>query len=210
MMVRNAEPGDRDDVSRLHFMAGPNVYKYFFACDDVKAVAINRLLYDTPDTFCSRQYYHVYGPPGGVQGLVGMYPGRDNTALGKNAGRYVRGLAGITGPLSLLRMALRYRMSHRIPALGEDELYIEALAVYPEFRGRGVSSVLMRFAFEECERMKLENVSLFTEINNERAISIYRAKGFRVEKTVLLPRRFLKHNLYGFHKMIAPVKRIRL
>ncbi len=205
MLVRKAESRDRDDVSRLHVMAGPNVYKYFFACNDSEAVAINRMLYDTPDTFSSQQYYFVCGSPDGVMGAIGIYPGRDNDALGKNVGRYIWKVVGITGYRSLVSMMLRYRMGGRFPALGENELYIEALAVYPEFRGLGVSSVLLKFAFEECARMKLPVVSLFAEINNDRAIAIYRSKGFQVEDTVVLPRRYRKYNLFGFHKMTAPV-----
>ncbi len=205
MMIRKAELIDRDDVSRLHVMAGPNVYKYFFACDDAGAVAINCMLYDTPDTFCSRSYYYMCGSPGGIEGVIGLYPGKDNARLGKNVGRYFRELAEITGYMALLTMARRYRIGSRFPPLRDDELYIEALAVYPEFRGRGVSSALLKFAFEECARMKLPFVSLFAEINNDRAIAIYRGRGFEVEDTTVLPKRFRKHNLYGFHKMIAPV-----
>jgi ribosomal protein S18 acetylase RimI-like enzyme len=205
MRIRKAEVHDRDDVSRLHVMAGPNVYKYCFACSEDQAVAVNRILFDTTDTFCSRQYYYVCESHDGVQGAVGIYPGRDNAALGKNVGRYIRDLAGITGYRSLITMALRHRMGNRFPVLGDEELYIEALAVYPEFRGRGVSSAMLKFAFEECARMKLPFVSLFAEVNNERAIAIYRGKGFKVEDTVVLPRRYRRHNLYGFHKMTAPV-----
>ncbi len=205
MVIRKSELCDRDDVSRLHVMAGPNVYKYCFACDEEEAIAINRMLFDTADTFCSQRYYHVYDSSAGVQGVIGIYPGKDNDALGNNVGRYIRGITDITGYMSILKMTLRYRMFRRFPALGDDELYIEALAVYPEYRGRGVSSALLKFAFKECARMKLPVVSLFAEINNDHALAIYRGKGFQVEDTVELPRRYRKYNLYGFHKMTAPV-----
>lgn len=204
VIIRKAALSDREDVSRLHVMAGPNVYSYCFGCDEEKAVAINRLLFETPDTFCSRQYYYVCGSPAGAEGLLGIYPGRDNEALGRNVGRYIRGIAGITGPLSILKMMVRSGLFRRMPALGDDELYIEALAVYPHYRGHGVSSALLNFAFEECVRMKLSVVSLFAEINNDRALAVYHHKGFRVADSVELPPRFRRHGLYGFHKMTAP------
>jgi ribosomal protein S18 acetylase RimI-like enzyme len=205
MGIRMAESCDRDDVSRLHVMAGPNVFKYFFACDEERAVAINRVLFDVPDTFSSMQYYHVCGSLGVVQGAIGMFPGKNHEAMNRNVGRHIRDIIGITGYCALPKMLLRGRLGRRMPALGDDELYIEALAVYPEYRGRGLSSAMLKYAFGESTRLGLPLLSLYAEINNENAIAIYRSKGFRVEDTLELPRRYRKHNLFGFHKMIATV-----
>jgi ribosomal protein S18 acetylase RimI-like enzyme len=205
MVIRKAELPDRDHVSRLHVMAGPNVYGYCFCCNEEKAVAINNVLFATDDTFCSGRYYHVCESDGIVQGAIGLYPARDNEPLGSNIGRHIGEIADITGYMAIARMALRYRFFRRFPALGGDELYIEALAVYPQFRGRGVSSALLDFAFQECARLKLPAVSLFAEINNEHALAVYRHRGFRVTDTVELPQRYRKHHLFGFHKLVAPV-----
>lgn len=205
MSIRRAEPRDRDDVSRLHVMAGPNVYRYFFACDEEGAVAINGVLFDVPETFSSMQYYHVCESAGVVQGAIGMFPGRDHEAMNRNVGRHILDIMGITGYGALPKMILRGRMGRRMPPLGDDELYIEALAVYPEYRGRGLSSALLKYAFEESARLGLPLLSLYAEINNQNAIAIYRSKGFRVADTLELPSRYRKYNLFGFHKMVAPV-----
>ncbi len=205
MSIRRAESRDRDDVSRLHVMAGPNVYKYFFACDEEGAFAINGLLFDAPETFSSMQYYHVCESAGVVQGAIGMFPGKDHESMNRNVGRHIRDIIGITGYGAIPKMILRSRMGRRMPALGDDELYIEALAVYPEYRGRGLSSAMLTYAFGESARLGLPLLSLYAEINNESAIAIYRSKGFRVADTLELPSRYRKHNLFGFHKMVAPV-----
>ena len=204
-MIRKADPKDRADISRLHYIAGPNINKYFFASDEATVIRILERLYDTRQTILSGDFFWLDEENGAVRGAICIFPARDKKLLERNIGKYVRDMAGIAGAVACVRMAIHNTLNRRLPAFNDDELYIEALAVYPEFRGQGVSSGLLKSAFEEARRLNLPKVSLMAEMPNEHAISIYKKHSFVITETVELGPGYRKHNLYGAHKMVAKV-----
>ena len=59
-MIRRAEAKDKAEVSKLHYMASPNVHKYMWAADEVTVLKLLDRLYDTADTIPSKDFFHVY------------------------------------------------------------------------------------------------------------------------------------------------------
>jgi ribosomal protein S18 acetylase RimI-like enzyme len=64
----------------------------------------------------------------------------------------------------------------------EGEYYINYIAVYPDFRGRGIGMSLLDRAQEAGLANNCTALSLDVEASNEPAISLYRKHGFHVAK----------------------------
>jgi ribosomal protein S18 acetylase RimI-like enzyme len=204
-MIRKAEPKDKSDVLKLHYMSGPNLHKYLWACDEQKVYKLLDRLYDTTDTFTSSDFFWVNEEDGIVKGAICLVPAKDKNQLERNIGGYMRDLMRIAGLASVIKIMLHSSLNRYLPKCNDDELYIQALAVYPEYRGRKVSSALLTHAFAHARQMNLPKVSLLAETQNEHAISIYKKYGFSITQTIELAPKYRKYELYGAHKMVAEV-----
>ena len=89
-----------------------------------------------------------------------------------------------------------------MPPINDDEMYIPSLAVFPQYRGQKVGSALLRHVFEYARGQGYKKISLIAETDNEKAIAVYKKLGFSITHTNEFPKKFHKHNLYGFHKML--------
>lgn len=58
------------------------------------------------------------------------------------------------------------------------ELYLDSLAVFPEYRGRGVATALLKASVEKGKRMMLPSVGLLVDKGNPCAERLYRSVGF--------------------------------
>lgn len=58
------------------------------------------------------------------------------------------------------------------------ELYLDSLAVFPEYRGRGVATALLRASIEKAKGLALPAVGLLVDKGNPNAERLYRSVGF--------------------------------
>lgn len=65
---------------------------------------------------------------------------------------------------------------------------IESLCVNPQYRGKGVGSVLMKKSLTWLEENKAENITILVAVGNEKALSFYEKLGF-APKTYKLKRK---------------------
>ncbi len=63
--------------------------------------------------------------------------------------------------------------------LARGSWYINVLATYPEFRGRGLGSRLLDIATDEADRHRNSGLSLIVSDANDGAIRLYERRGFR-------------------------------
>jgi ribosomal protein S18 acetylase RimI-like enzyme len=70
------------------------------------------------------------------------------------------------------------------PVHRADSLYVDALAVGPEFRRRGVAIALLEHAASTAVNNGLRSVSLDTAEINSPAVALYRRAGFEVAQAV--------------------------
>jgi ribosomal protein S18 acetylase RimI-like enzyme len=83
----------------------------------------------------------------------------------------------------------------------KDELFISNLAVFEEYRGKGIAVKLLEKAEEMATEKGLNKLSLYVETDNSHAKRVYEKFGFQEVKKSMLPQEFHKHNLFGFYKM---------
>jgi ribosomal protein S18 acetylase RimI-like enzyme len=205
-MIRKAEGKDKADITKLHYMAGEHFFNYFFAGPETIALKILDRLYELPHTIFSKDFFWVQEDRGTIRGAISLFPGSDKEWFEKNIGRHGKELAHIAGFFPTMKMMLRGSLHNYMPPVYDDELYIQALAVFPQYRGQRVASALLHHAFEYTKQQQLPKVSLLVEIPNEHAIMVYQHYGFRITMTQQFKRKYRRHNLYGVHKMVAEVQ----
>lgn len=66
-----------------------------------------------------------------------------------------------------------------LEAMAPGSWYLNVLATYPAFRGRGCGSALLALAEEVAQRGGHREISLIAEDTHLEALRLYRAKGFR-------------------------------
>jgi RimJ/RimL family protein N-acetyltransferase len=206
IMIRKAESEDKKYVTKLHYMAGPNLIKYFFACDnDEKACTILDLLYESNETIFSKEYFFLFEENDKVKGAISLFSGGKKKSLEKNIGNYGKEIFKITGVINSIKMMFRTSLNKAFPSFYNDELYIEAISLFPEYRGQSIASKLLKHSFEYAEKLNIPKVALLVEIQNEHALNIYKKYGFNIVSTHKFKRKCGKHKLIGVHKMIAEV-----
>lgn len=205
-MIRKAVSKDKADISKLHYMAGEHFFNYFFASTKTTALKTLKRLYALPDTIFSKDFFWVHEDQGTIQGAISLFPGMDKKLFEENIGKQGKKFAQIAGLFKTIKMIFRGSLSKYMPPIYDDELYIQAIAVFPQYRGRHVASALLQHTFQYANEQQLPKVSLLVEIPNEHACMVYKQHGFRITITQQFKRKYRKHNLYGVHKMVAEVQ----
>ena len=85
-MIRKAELHDKVAVSKLNYLSGPNIFKYFFSTPEQTALNILDRLYETPETPLSKDFFRVHEEDGTIKGAISIFPGKDNKLFEKNRG----------------------------------------------------------------------------------------------------------------------------
>jgi GNAT superfamily N-acetyltransferase len=192
---------DAENCAKLMYMAGPNVYRYLFGLDEPGTIELLAAYFNVPETPYAKEKIIMFEDENTTMGFIQVFPVRDVNALEWN---FIKKLMW-----NKFRIAVRYiyRGSRllRDPRLLNDELYISCLAVFPAYRGRGIATTLLKWAEQEAQRKGLNRVSLFVEIDNDRAKRLYEKFGFRETKRKKLPKSFQQFGLTGFAKMVKDV-----
>ena len=113
--------------------------------------------------------------------------------------------AKLIGFWKMIRMFSGMRLNRYMPKMHDDEYFIASLAVYPEQRSMGVASLLLKEAEKLAKEKGLKKLSLCVEIENFKACELYKKFGFKEEKAVVLPKKYKKHKLIGFIKMVKEI-----
>ena len=62
----------------------------------------------------------------------------------------------------------------------EGEIYIDCIATFPEFRGKGIGSFILDYLIEDIGHKQNKTLGLLVDLTNPRAQKLYEAKGFKV------------------------------
>jgi len=92
-----------------------------------------------------------------------------------------------------------------IPAVSDEEYYIEHLAVLPELRGQGMGKQLMEFGENQARAKGLKRLALDVEIENEGARQFHQRLGFHEAKVVTEPSYCKRFNFQGSIRMAKAI-----
>lgn len=204
-MIRQAIFSDVRNCSELTLMAGENEFRYFFPFGDKKILHLLERFFNYEKIIFSKENYWVEENNNNIRGAMLCIPGKIKKTLENGVGKYLLGITKTTGLLGLLHIARRRSLSKSFPEIGDNELYINTIAVYPQYRGQKVASALLGKAIVLADEMRLNKLSLIVEIDNHQAMDVYEKKGFTIAKTIEFNKKYHLQSLFGFHKMILDI-----
>ena len=203
--LRTPDNGEADDCAKLIYISGPHLYSYIFVEDEPKIYDLIKFLYDTPGSMIAKEKIVIEEENGKIRGLILAYPASDMKKMAIPMLRSIKGLLLINGLLNLLKMLYRLKLNRHFPGIEDDELFISNLAIFEEYRGKGVATKLLDKAEEMAIEKGLNKLSLYVETDNLHAKRVYEKRGFKEVKKAVLPESYNKYNLYGFYKMVKGI-----
>ena len=133
---------------------------------------------------------------GKIAGMLLGYDGKIKKKENLRTGLLLFKKMGI-GMISQFPTFMRFNAT--IGKLGMDEYYISNIAVYPEYRRRGVGKKLIFLAHEEARNADVRRVVLDVEKDNPGAIKLYEKLGYKVIKEFSI--RLRKNGDLHFYRM---------
>jgi ribosomal protein S18 acetylase RimI-like enzyme len=191
--VRGACPSDAQHVARLVLASAPDFLPAVFGPGIPRALeemAAGR------GTLFSHQHAWVAE---GSDGVLGMLLGYLGAVKGPQDPRTGLVLLGQLRAQMIRRLPALLTMQSTIGHIGKDEYYVSNVAVYPQFRGRGIGSLLMGRAREEAVRAGASAVVLDVETDNPAAQRLYERLGFRAAGET--PALLLAGRAFAFRRM---------
>ena len=203
--LRTPDNGEADDCAKLIYISGPHLYSYIFVEGEPKIYDLIKLLYDTPSSMIAKERTVIEEGNSRIRGLILAYPASDMKKMAIPMLRSLKGLLLINGLLNLLKMLYRLKLNRHFPGTEDDELFISNIAVFEEYRGKGIATKLLDKAEEIAIEKGLNKLSLYVETDNLHAKRVYEKRGFKEVKKAVLPESYNKYNLYGFYKMLKEI-----
>lgn len=170
-MIRQAKFEDQHEIAELSYIIWEDmelpIVKKFEKSQVISWLeqAITKVPY--------RTFYEnvlVYEIDGDVAGIIVTYKGEDEMHLEKN---WLK--------LDLPEKVRKIGTPLPLKESKDDELYIETVAVFPQYRGKGIATQLMHYIIEEHRDKKL---SLSCDYENNGAYQLYQRLGFETEGTI--------------------------
>jgi ribosomal protein S18 acetylase RimI-like enzyme len=177
VVVRPAAPTDPAD--RLLYLSAKPYYDAY-AGSESRARSLLAAVYSRPGHAASFEVCAVAELDGELAGVIAWFPVAEGD---ERARRFVSLTAPRVPPWrwpALLRHLRAAGLVSPHPPL--EMLYVDALAVEPSFRRRGVARELLAHAEQAARDHRLAGVALDTGLHNEPARTLYAASGFREQE----------------------------
>ncbi|GMK40366.1 acetyltransferase [Paenibacillus sp. CCS19] len=184
--IRAAAPADADKAARLIYEAIHDIaFQLTGETTEEDALqALSELFLQEGNRFSSKQIL-VAEVEGNAAGIILCYHGSEADRL--------------DAPIAA---RLRKRTGNPNPPIDkeadEDEYYIDSIAVFSEYRGRGIAKALLAAAEKAGAALGYGRIALNVEYGNEGAERLYRSIGYEADKTITI-------NNSLFHHMIKPL-----
>ncbi len=139
---------------------------------------VARVAFEGRSTMLSHRRALVAEHGGVLVGLVVRFPGSQWAVLRRRTATAMLRAAGVRhGPVLVWRGSILDRL---IPAMPPGAMYVPALSVSPDHRGRGAGSALLGRVIQEAVGLGLRVVALDVGARNSGAIRLYSRLGFEV------------------------------
>jgi ribosomal protein S18 acetylase RimI-like enzyme len=198
IFARNAKTSDAEDFARLIYFSAPSFFPALYG-RDMKGIMQN--LFKEKNNLFSYQYTQVVEINNKVLGIILSYDW------------YIKQKMNLITGMKMLKY-MHINFVKKIPVflktkdvvgfLSKGNYYISNIAVYPEYRGRGVGKKLFFEAEKNARKAGSDILALDVETDNFKAIEIYKKNGFVIEKENSVQ---LKKQLFSFYRMYKDIGR---
>lgn len=198
-MLRNPKKEEFKDCAKLIHISGPELFKYMYNQTEESILTLIYKFISNLNTTFSYDKVIIDEYDGSVRGLVLAHPAKDLKKFLINEIKHMKSIWNILGLFSRVGLVAKF------PKLNNDEYFISNIAVFKEFRGKGISKKLLNRVLQDSKQLGFTKVSLYVEIDNDIAFKVYKNYGFKEEKSVQFPKRYNKYGLKGFTKMVLNI-----
>ena len=198
--IRSAIADDAEASTQLIYMTMGSMADYLLGGDDdVAAKSIISRLFQRDKNRYSYQYTHLATIFGEVAGLLISY---SSTVLKSLNFPMVESMFAVNELPETMRFFYRSLPLMCIKEVAADEFFINNVAVFPKFQGRGVGEFLMSLANKRAKESGLNKCALTVEIKNSRAVRLYQYLGFQIVDTIKVERLKRRIGFTGLHRMV--------
>ena len=203
LAVRPATPADpADDL--LYLSAKP--YYDAYAGSEARARALLASVYHRRGHAASFEVCAVAEVGDALAGVIAWFPVSEGD---ERARRFVSLTAPRVPPWRWPALLRHLRAAGFVsPSPPPHTLYVDALAVAPEFRRRGVARELLQRAEAAAAEHGLEGIALDTGLHNDPARELYEACGFRAREIRRAPSEHVAEAIGGpgFVSYLKPLR----
>jgi len=179
-MIRQAKERDAEAIVELIMLAIDDIANQLTGYDNDIAIKAQLLEYVLqPHNRFSLEYITVFEVQNQIAGMMLCYKGDDEASLYAPTAKH-----------------LEQRLGHPIQLDSEadpGEYYIDAIAVFPQFQGKGIASQLLQYAEVIAKQQLLDKTSLNVDIDNNQAYGVYVKKGYVETKQITINKSPFRH-----------------
>lgn len=183
MIIRRAKVDDAYEAAELICMAWQENAYMLTGSDSIDdAREVIETFFKQPKNVLSYQYADVAEDNDRIAGLVLSFPWDFVPRLNKP----------IIEELPEMYKSSRKDFEEKvIPMIktkeaNPDEYYVDSVAVYPEYRGRGIAGGLLNVAKIKSSTYGFDKMSLIVKPENVKAIALYKDNGYVVRDNLML------------------------
>ena len=197
IFVRNAKTSDAGDFARLIYLSAPSFFPVLYG-RNMKSIMQN--LFKEKNNLFSYQYTQVVETNNKVLGIILNYNWHIKPKMDLTTGMKMLKYMHIN---FVKKIPVFLKTRDVVGLLPKGSYYISNVAVYPEYRGRGVGKKLFFEAEKNARKAGADMIALDVETDNFKAIAIYKKNGFVIEKENSVQ---LKKQLFSFYRMYKDIR----
>lgn len=174
ILITRASPEDAEDFLNLLTISAPLLFPIIFGHD---FKIIFKKLFIKPGNLFSFEFVHKAIVSGSIGGMILGYDWLTKKKFSLRTGKLIIKYIGIK---SITYFPRFLKLSRAIGILAPKEYYISNIAVYPEYRRKGIGTKLISWIEKEARNNKIKRLVLDVEKENSGAIRLYRKLGFSI------------------------------
>ena len=205
--LRKPNNNELVDCAKLIYISGPHLFSYIYIEKEPEIYDIFKTFFKKPGNTFSKENIVVEVENGKIRGLILAHPVSNLMKFLMSELKCIKDIKKslFSFLITLFKMFFRLKLVIYYPRLKNDELFICNLAVFKEYRGMGIATKLLKKTEAIAIDKGLNKLSLYVEIDNSHAKRVYEKFGFQEVKKAVFPKKYNKHHLFGFYKMIKTV-----
>ena len=183
MIIRRAKIDDAYEAVELICMAWQeNAYVLAGSTNKIEVKEVIEKFFKQPKNALSYQYADVAEDKNGIAGLVLSFPWDFVPKLNKPIVEKLPGIYKSSREDFKNKVIPMIKTREAMP----NEYYVDSVAVYPEYRGHGIASKLLKVAKIKSSTYGFDKMSLIVKPENKKAISLYKNHGYSVRGKLTL------------------------